>query len=225
MHPSSVRRLEPNRKIIVIGGSAGSGKFIREILIGLPADLEAAIFVAVHRSLVGGVDYLPTSLDRIGTLPVNLASDGDRIETGRVYVAPSEGYLLIERDLIRIERSEPRPSRDNVDAMFRSAAMNHSDTVVGVLLSRMLSDGTAGFWQIRKHGGVTIAQDPREAQYASMPQSAMKDVPVDYCLPASEIALKLRELVRSSARQPALRKGRVMIVEDEWLIASDLERN
>jgi chemotaxis response regulator CheB len=107
--------------------------------------------------------------------------------------------------------------------MFRSAAISHSDGVIGVLLSGMLSDGTAGFWQIRKCGGVTIAQDPKEAQYASMPQSAMKDVPVDYCLPASEIAPKLLELVRSSAPQPAFRKGRVMIVEDEWLIASDLE--
>jgi two-component system chemotaxis response regulator CheB len=160
----------PNRKIIVIGGSAGSGKFLREILTALPANLEAAIFVAVHRTLVGGVDYLPVSLERIATFRVGLASDGDRIETGRVYVAPAEGHLLVGRDAIRTEQTTERSVRDNIDALFISAAMSHSKTVIGVLLSGMLSDGTAGFWQIRKRGGVTISQDPKEAQYAAMPQ-------------------------------------------------------
>jgi chemotaxis response regulator CheB len=93
-----------------------------------------------------------------------------------------------------------------------------------VLLSGMLRDGTAGCWEIRRLGGVTIAQDPNEAEYPSMPQSAMQGVPVDYCLHVAGIAVKLKELVAGVATPPASRAARVMIVEDEWLLASELER-
>jgi CheY-like chemotaxis protein len=56
-----------------------------------------------------------------------------------------------------------------------------------------------------------------------MPQNAMKDVPVDYCLRAEEIGPRLRELVEGSAQEPVFRVGRIMIVEDEFTIAADLE--
>jgi chemotaxis response regulator CheB len=88
----------------------------------------------------------------------------------------------------------------------------------------MLHDGTEGCWEIRKHGRVTIVQDPGEAAYPSMPQSAMKNVAVDYCIRIPEIAGKLEEFVAGVASPPRSQKARVMIVEDEWLLASELER-
>jgi chemotaxis response regulator CheB len=124
--------------------------------------------------------------------------------------------------MLRIEPS-PRQLR-SIDALFKSAAQAHRERVVGVLLSGMMDDGTAGCWEIRKHGGVTIAQDPGEAAYPSMPQSAMKNVPVDYCIRMSEIAAKLKDLVAGLAVPPRSQTARVMIVEDEWMLASELER-
>src|SRR5215831_6863622 len=87
----------------------------------------------------------------------------------------------------------------------------------------MLSDGSAGFWEIHKRGGVTISQHPADAQWSAMPQNAMKDVPVHYCLRTAEIGPKLRELVEGSSSPPLFAKGRVMIVEDELIVAADLE--
>jgi chemotaxis response regulator CheB len=95
---------------------------------------------------------------------------------------------------------------------------------VGVLLSGTMNDGTAGFWEICRLGGVTIAQDPNEAEYPSMPQNAMQGAPVDYCLPLAEIAVKLKELVAGVATPPTSQTASVMIVEDEWLLVSELER-
>jgi chemotaxis response regulator CheB len=213
----------PNQRIVVIGGSAGSGSAFLQILSAIPANSPIAIFVALHRTLIGGVDYVPSAMNGCRTLKASIARDGEIIEGGRIYVAPADQLLLIERSTVRLERLEPSPSRRDIDVLFESAALSHGSQVIGVLLSGMLSDGTAGFWHIRKHGGTTIAQAPTEAPYPSMPQSAMKDVPVDYCLPASEIGLKLRDLVESRAPKPTLKHGRILIVEDDYLISADLE--
>ena len=211
----------PNRNVIVIGGSAGSGNALREIFSANAWDLRAVTFVAIHRTRINGVDYLPSCLDRLGNGRAAIAQDGQVFEPGQIYVAPCEGHLLIDEHTLRIETGGS--SRNSIDALFQSAAVSHGSGVIGVLVSGMLTDGTAGFWQIRKHGGITISQDPSDAQYSSMPHNAMKDVPVDYCLRASEIGLKLKELVEGSAAEPIFRTGRVMIVEDDWLLAADLE--
>src|SRR5262249_53070210 len=93
----------PNRKIIVIGGSAGCSRATRENVTSFPKDFPAAVFVAVHRGLLGGVDWLPSSLDRLGNLYSALARDNETLEVGRVYVAPCIGHLLVEQHRVRIE--------------------------------------------------------------------------------------------------------------------------
>jgi chemotaxis response regulator CheB len=212
------------RNIIVIGGSAGSLNALPELLSLLPGDLDAATFVAIHRSYTKRVDYLPTTLGRHAQLKITSAVDGGRFEPGYVYLAPPGADLIVGPGVLHIEhRLTPRSSR-SVDVLFESAARTYGESVVGVLLSGMLHDGTEGCRQIRKHGGVTIVQDPSEAAYSSMPESAMKSMPVDYCLRIPEIAGKLQELVAGVASPPKSQKCRVMIVEDEWLLASELER-
>jgi two-component system chemotaxis response regulator CheB len=78
---------------------------------------------------------------------------------------------------------------------FRSAAVAYGERVVGVLLSGMLDDGASGLWEIARHGGATIAQDPEEAPFPSMPETALHSLPVDYQMRAAEIAPLLCRLV------------------------------
>jgi len=78
---------------------------------------------------------------------------------------------------------------------FRSAAGAYRERVVGVLLSGMLDDGASGMWEIARHGGVTVVQNPAEAQFPSMPLSALHDVPVDYEARAEEMGPLLSGLV------------------------------
>jgi two-component system, chemotaxis family, protein-glutamate methylesterase/glutaminase len=84
-----------------------------------------------------------------------------------------------------------------VDPLFGSAAHARGSGVVGVVLSGVLDDGTAGLLAIKRQGGVAIVQDPQEARYDSMPASAIQHVPVDHVGPVAGIAGLLIELTRS----------------------------
>src|SRR5262249_29099224 len=85
-------------------------------------------------------------------------------------------------------------ARPAVDTLFRSAARAYGRRVVGVVLSGTLRDGALGLAAIKMRNGVTIVQDPAEALFAGMPESAMSKSEVDYCLPAADIATHLVEL-------------------------------
>ena len=124
---------------------------------------------------------------------------------------------------MRVEQSPQEGLyRPSIDALFRSAALTYGRRTIGVLLTGMLNDGTAGLWQIKKRGGVTIVQDPEDAQFQDMPRSAITEVVVDFVLPLQSIALKLVELTRQhpSGSEPRT----VLIVEDEAVVAENLER-
>src|SRR5262249_36868835 len=82
-----------------------------------------------------------------------------------------------------------------IDVLFRSVAADYGPRVVGVLLSGNLDDGTAGFAAIKQRLGVTIAQDPAEALFPSMPQSAIDGTEVDYVVPLERISELLQRLV------------------------------
>jgi two-component system chemotaxis response regulator CheB len=189
--------------IIVIGASAGGVTSIQRLLSLLPSDLPAAIFDVLHRLAVRRTDDLADVLAVRASLPARAAVDGERFHHGKVYVAPRDAHLLVERGVIRLERSPKESySRPSVDVLFRSAALSYGRRVVGVLLTGILSEGTVGLWQIRKHGGITIAQDPAEAEFDDMPRSAIANVPVDCCL---QIAAIGRTLVELATGQPSAR--------------------
>jgi chemotaxis response regulator CheB len=208
------------RDIVVVGASAGGLRALRRLLEPLPPDLPAAVFVVLHRTAS------PMPLEVLlpkakWPLPFQWAVEGERFSHGRVYVAPPDRHLLIERGRTRLEHGpKERWFRPAIDALFRSAALAYGRRVVGVVLSGMLTDGTAGLWEIRKRGGMTIVQDPKDAEHRSMPESALANVPIDHCLPADEIGRALVDLTRPIDRP---RAAAVLIVEDERIVAMNLE--
>jgi chemotaxis response regulator CheB len=159
-------------------------------------------------------------------LPTGTALDLERFEPGHVYVCPGDDYLSIENGIMRVEHS-PKESyhRPSINALFRSAAQAYGRRVVGVLLRGMLSDGSAGLWQIKKHGGVTIVQDPNEAQYPDMPQAAIDNVVIDHVLPVAQIGPMLVDLVSSHAAAAPPAVPRILIVEDESVVATNLQQS
>jgi chemotaxis response regulator CheB len=213
--------------IIVIGASAGGVQPARTLLSLLPAEIPAAVFIVLHRPPSLFVDPLPAVLDSNSDLKITPAVDGERFEYGHVYLSTGDSHLLVERGMIRLEESPKEShSRPSIDALFRSAALAYGRRVVGVILSGAASDGTVGLWQVRKHGGVTITQDPLEAPFPSMPKNAMENVPVHYCLQVSEIARKLVELAEEQplpAPVSGPNNARLVIVEDERIVAMNLE--
>jgi len=189
------------KDIIVIGASAGGFEAIQEIIGNLPADLQAAIFIVWHMSPnVRGL--LPEVLNKKNTLKAAHAVDNEPIQHGRVYVAPPDHHLMIQKEFVRITKG-PKENRFRpaVDPLFRSAAYYCGGRTTGIVLSGALDDGTAGLWTIKQCGGTAIVQDPSDAEVPSMPENALKAVEADHVLPVSEIAPLLVNLVNQAPQQ------------------------
>jgi len=203
--------------IIVIGASAGGISTLSELVKLLPEDLDAAVFVVVHIPRHSS-NLLPRILSRKGVLPASSPVEGEKIERGRIYVAPPDQHMLIKPGRIRLVHG-PREngSRPAIDPLFRTAARVYGQRVVGVVLSGTLDDGTAGLIAIKRRGGIAIAQDPDEALYAGMPTSAIEHHTVDYVLPVSEIASTLIALTS----MPGSTEG-VEPVDDEMEQEADI---
>jgi two-component system chemotaxis response regulator CheB len=187
-----------NFAIVVIGASAGGLEAMRKLVTKLDPKSPAAYFLAMH---VGPNESMLASILNTGaSLPVERARDGAAIASGRMFVAPPDHHLLLDRGVMRLSRG-PREnwSRPAIDPLFRSAAQAFGSRVIGVVLTGRLNDGTAGLYEIRQQDGTAIVQDPGEAEYPEMPASALRHVEVDYWLPLEAIPELLSGLAHEIA--------------------------
>jgi two-component system, chemotaxis family, protein-glutamate methylesterase/glutaminase len=162
--------------VIGFGASAGGVEALRAALSELPADLDAAVLVVLHMP-ASGKSLLAPILARVTPLPTDVAVDGERVVSGRVYVAPADHHLLVHEGRVVLSRGPKENGvRPAVDPMLRSLAQGYGGRAVGVILSGALGDGSAGALAIARAGGVVIVQDPEEAVVPSMPESAQRAV-------------------------------------------------
>ncbi|MEX6689799.1 chemotaxis protein CheB [Danxiaibacter flavus] len=211
------------KNIIVIGASAGGYDALLKLLGGLQEDIDAAIFIVWHMSPeIKG--FLPNAINKVTKLIAANATDREAITTGHIYVAPPDRHLIVEHGRMRITKG-PKENRFRpaVDPLFRSAAYSYGPRVIGIILSGALDDGTAGLWAIKEQGGTAIVQDPNEAEVKSMPENALQQVNVDYCLPVSEMPELLYRLTQESAAVDNGNQTINPIMEREVQIATEGE--
>jgi two-component system chemotaxis response regulator CheB len=197
-------RIKQTKKIVVIGTSAGGVEALSYLVSHLPADLDAAVMIVLHLPS-HATSVLPKILSRAGKLPAAHAQDNEKIIPGRIYIAPPDYHLLVKPVYVNLVRG-PRENnhRPAIDPLFRSAARAYGRQVVGVVLTGVLDDGTAGLQAVKMRGGTAIVQKPEDAVYPGMPRSAIENVDdIDYILPLSEIAAVLVELANSSIEAEA----------------------
>lgn len=196
-------------RCIVIGASAGGFEVVVDIVSQLPADLPAPVFVVLHIPAYRP-SQLPSILSKAGPLPAVHPRDGTRIEDGHIYVAPPDHHLLVDDGRIAVKRGPKENGfRPAIDALFRSAAYSYGPGTIGVVLSGALHDGASGLWSIKRLGGIAIVQDPAEAEYPSMPRSALEYVDADYRVLSKEISPLLTRLARELAAEPESIKSRI----------------
>ena len=184
----------PERDIIVIGASAGGVEALQTVVGSLPPELPAAVFVVLHL-YPRSESFLPGILSRAGALHAVHPQDGDPIEKGRIYVAPPDHHLLVERDHIHVGTGpKEQHQRPCINVTFRSAALAYGERVSAVVLTGQLDDGAAGLWEVKRRGGVAIVQNPEMAAFPSMPLSAVRDVEVDFTVALTEIGPLLARL-------------------------------
>jgi two-component system chemotaxis response regulator CheB len=192
-------------KIFAIGASQGGVQALRVLLAGLPADFAAPILIVQH---IGATEsILPAILADASSLPTAFALDGEPLLPGRIYVAPPDHHMLVNDGKLELTRG-PRENwaRPAIDPLFRAVAMYHGQDAIGIVLGGRLNDGTAGLYEIKRWGGIAMVQTPREAEAPDMPQSALDNVPVDYCLPVGDMPrLLIRLASEAGSSIPSIR--------------------
>jgi len=189
-----------NRDIVAIGTSAGGVDALRFLAGRFPADFPATVLVTIHlasqfRSEFDGI------LSRSGPLPASFAHDGERMEKGRIYIAPPAHHLILDdHDGLHLGVG-PREnsSRPAIDPMFRSVAACCGARAIGVVLTGTLGDGASGLWTIRQCGGITVVQDPSDARHRDMPHTALIMVQPDHVARLADMPALLAKLVREPA--------------------------
>lgn len=188
------------KRIIVIGGSAGALPALIRIIESLETS-QTSVFVALHGGGNQSPNILEKKLPKKDSLKIAMAEDGEPVAPGRLYIAQSDHHLMIQGDSVQVGHG-PRVNRSRpaIDLLFRSAAVAYGTRTIGVLLSGLLSDGTAGLMAIKRCGGITVAQDPADALFGDMPRSAMEAMEPNEIKPAAEIGELLNRLVASPVK-------------------------
>ena len=190
--------MEPARKYhaIVVGTSAGGFHAVSEILGKLPIDFPVPVIVVQHRAKESQ-DLFEEVLQRKCAITIKQADEKEHIQSGKVYVAPPNYHLLIETDRTFSLSLDPpvQYSRPSIDVLFESAALAYKDKLIGIILTGSNSDGAAGISSVRKMGGLTIAQDPGEAQYSLMAQASINTKQVQHIWKLKDIRDFLHTLV------------------------------
>lgn len=188
---------QPLESLIVMGASAGGHYALQEAVKGLSHDLPAAVIILLHsgRQTIEGYslkDFLGSSTD----LPIQVVQAEERLQAGRMYVTPPQHTVSVQERTLLLEPMISVHPATTINRLFESAARAYHDRVIGVILSGLLRDGTAGLKAVHEAGGLTMVQDPDEAEYPDMPANAMRDLPVTFCLRLAEISPALDLLAR-----------------------------
>jgi two-component system chemotaxis response regulator CheB len=142
-------------------------------------------------------------LTRAGPLPATFAKDGEVKKKGCIYIAPPGRQLIVDGEQLWLGTG-PRENnvRPSIDPMLRSAAVCCGNRAIGVVLTGTLGDGASGLWAIDQTGGMTVVQDPEDAAFPEMPQTALKGMEPDHVAQLRDMPGLLHALVRQPAGDP-----------------------
>jgi len=173
---------------IVVGVSSGGLNAMKIMFSLLPKDFSIPIIVVQHTGPRSGNQWIEL-LNAKSSLLIKEADEKEKIENGKVYIAPANYHLLIERNKTFSLTVDERINfaRPSIDVLFESAAEAYKDKLIGVILTGANNDGAKGIKRIKEYGGLAIVQDPQTADSAYMPSSAIATIKPDYILALEDI--------------------------------------
>ena len=177
--------------VVGIGASAGGIQALMTFFEHMPNDCGMAFVVIMHLSPKheSNVDKI---IQNVTKMPVVQVTQAVTIERNHIYVIPPALDLLMNDSYLRLQQPErERGPQVAIDLFFRALADVHHSHAVGIVLSGSGADGSVGLSRIKEQGGVTLAQAPEDAEYESMPSSAIATGMVDIVLPVAEIPQRL----------------------------------
>jgi two-component system, chemotaxis family, CheB/CheR fusion protein len=196
------KRRDPNQPsaVIGIGASAGGVAALQQFFGEMDPESGLAFVVVMHLS-PEFESRLADVLQQKTKMPVTQVNEPVKVKPNNVYVIPPLHQLTFtDSTLTLVEPQQPLGKRVTIDLFFRTLAQAYGQRAVCVIMSGTDSDGVIGLKHIRAQGGLTIAQDPNEAEFDSMPASAISTGMVDWVLPVAQMPAKLLEFVRNERR-------------------------
>ena len=179
--------------MVGLGGSAGSIQALLAFFQTMPVDSGMVFVVILHLS-PEHESTLPALIQRVTTMPTFQVADSVRVKANCVYVIPPGKALASMGGSLKVTDLLPeRGRRVAVDLFFRTLADTHGPKSAAIVLSGADSDGTLGIKRIKERGGLTIAQEPDEAEHGSMPRSAIQTGMVDWVLRVEQMPSRLLE--------------------------------
>lgn len=181
--------------VVGIGASAGGIQVLQEFFGKMPAESGLAFVVVMHLS-PEHESNLAAILQAQTAMPVLQVNESVKVEADRVYVIPPNKLLsMTDHTLVLSAPQERAGKRMAIDLFFRTLAKHYGQRSVCIVLSGSDGDGAIGLKHIKAQGGVTIAQNPGEAEYGSMPRHAIETGMVDWILPVAEMPARLMAYV------------------------------
>jgi hypothetical protein len=196
------KRRDPHEPaaVIGIGASAGGIAPLQQFFADMKPDTGLAFVVVMHLS----PDFESELANVIGqktTMPVTQVTEAVKVQPNHVYVIPPNHHLTFRDSMLELVPPQQQLGRRvTIDLFFRTLAQAYGQRAVCVIMSGSDSDGAIGLKHIRAQGGLTIAQNPHEAQFDSMPATAISTGMVDWVLPVAEMPAKLVEFVTNEHR-------------------------
>lgn len=197
--------------VVAIAASTGGPRALNYIVSSLPADLGAAVLVVQHMP-PGFTATLAARLDEMAPLSVAEARGGEIIVPNHVWLAPGDFHMRVRGDersarIVLDQRALIWGTRPAADALFTSLADTFGRHTVGVVLTGMGRDGSAGLAAIRAAGGRTLAQDRESCVVYGMPARAVESGAVERSVPLSALPAaivdSLASLSRGGVERPA----------------------
>ncbi|MBA2436252.1 MAG: PAS domain S-box protein [Chthoniobacterales bacterium] len=199
---SARKPLEPNEPTAVVGLGASAGGItpLQQFFADMPAESGLAFVVVMHLS-PEHESNLAAVLQQKTAMPVTQVTSPIRVRSNHVYVIPPNNQLMFEHGQLQLTQPQRTPGRRvTIDLFFRTLAQAYGQRAVSIIFSGSDSDGAIGLKHVRAQGGVTIAQDPKEAEFESMPVTAISTGMVDWVLPVSEMPARLVAFVENERR-------------------------
>ena len=196
-------RLSQGIDLVAIGISTGGPPALQALLPQLPADLPVPVLVVQHMP-PGFTRSLAERLDKLSSVRVKEAEQGEKLEAGTVYIAPAGWHLTLKTDsrgafVQLIDSSDSKTwHKPSVDVMMASVAMSYGPRALGLIMTGLGNDGTAGAGAMKRAGAPIWAQDEETCVVYGMPRAVFESGVVDKVLPLPRIATELTRLFRSN---------------------------
>jgi chemotaxis response regulator CheB len=181
--------------VVCVGGSAGGLDVFIRLLKHLPPNLGVAIVIVNHQREVSSM--LNEILPLHSKMPVMLISDKLKLVPNRVFVIPEKRDLhIIDGEFVLKPISKPRGWPDVITVFMQSLAKHWNGKLIAVIVSGYDGDGADALCEIKKAGGITIAQKPDTAKEPDMPKSAIESGCIDFVLSPEEIAAEIARIAQ-----------------------------